>query len=39
MTKENEVYKCEMCGMVVKVSEGGAGELVCCGAPMVKQED
>ena len=26
-----------MCA-VVKVTEGGAGELVCCGAPMAKQE-
>jgi len=39
MTKENEVYKCEICGNVVKVMEVGAGELVCCGAPMILQED
>ncbi|MDA3840301.1 MAG: desulfoferrodoxin FeS4 iron-binding domain-containing protein [Patescibacteria group bacterium] len=39
MTKENEVYKCEICGNVVKVMEVGAGELVCCGVPMIIQED
>jgi len=38
MSKENEVYKCEICGAVVKVTEGGAGELVCCAVPMVKKE-
>lgn len=31
-----EVYKCEMCGNVVEVKEAGGGELVCCGAPMIK---
>jgi superoxide reductase len=38
MASENgEVYKCEACGAVVLVKEGGAGELVCCDQPMVKQ--
>jgi len=30
----HEVYKCEICGNVIEVLHGGAGELVCCGAPM-----
>lgn len=29
-----EVYKCMACGNIVEVVHGGAGELVCCGAPM-----
>ncbi len=38
MTQVNEVYKCEVCGNVVKVMEAGDGELVCCGQPMKLQE-
>jgi superoxide reductase len=34
MAKRLEVYKCEACGNIVEVLEGGAGELVCCGDPM-----
>lgn len=37
-TKVGEVYKCEICGNVVKVIEAGSGDLVCCGEEMVKQE-
>ena len=33
--KRLEVYKCEACGNIVEVLQGGAGELVCCGEPMV----
>jgi superoxide reductase len=29
-----EVYKCEVCGNIVEVLHGGAGELVCCDEPM-----
>ncbi len=39
MTKLNEIYKCEICGNVVSVIETGAGELVCCGQPMVLLEE
>jgi len=35
MTKVNQVYKCNICGNVVEVLHEGAGELVCCGEPMV----
>jgi superoxide reductase len=31
-----EVYKCEACGNIVEVLDGGKGSLVCCGKPMVK---
>ena len=34
MTKQGEVYLCEICGNKVRVLEAGAGELVCCGQPM-----
>jgi superoxide reductase len=34
MAKQLEIYKCEACGNIVEVLHGGAGELVCCGAPM-----
>ncbi|MFZ4440658.1 MAG: desulfoferrodoxin [Syntrophales bacterium] len=34
MAKRYEIYKCEVCGNIVEVLHGGAGELVCCGQPM-----
>ena len=34
MTKQNEVYKCALCGNIVEVLHAGAGELVCCGQAM-----
>ena len=34
MAKRLEIYKCEACGNIVEVVNGGAGELVCCGEPM-----
>jgi len=34
MTKQLEVYKCEVCGNIVEVLHEGGGELVCCGQPM-----
>ncbi len=34
MTKQLEVYKCELCGNIVEVLNAGAGELVCCGQAM-----
>lgn len=34
MSKRSEVYKCDICGAIVQVLNGGAGELVCCGQPM-----
>jgi superoxide reductase len=38
MTQQFEVYKCEVCGNIVEVLHANAGELVCCGQPMVKQD-
>jgi len=39
MTKLMEIYKCEICGNIVEMVHGGAGELVCCGVPMIKMEE
>ena len=34
MAERLQVYKCNVCGNIVEVAHGGAGELVCCGQPM-----
>ncbi len=34
MAARYDVFKCEVCGNIVEVLHGGAGELVCCGQPM-----
>lgn len=34
MANTLEVYKCDICGNIVEVLHGGAGELVCCGEVM-----
>jgi superoxide reductase len=35
MTEKNQVYKCEICGNIIEVLHSGAGQLVCCGEPMI----
>ncbi len=30
-----QIYKCDACGSIIEVLNGGAGELVCCDQPMV----
>ena len=39
MAKKLEIYKCMICGNIVEVLHGGAGELVCCGKPMDRQDE
>ncbi len=34
MAERYQVYKCELCGNIVEVLQGGKGELVCCNQPM-----
>ena len=34
MTEKLQVYKCEICGNMASMVHSGAGDLVCCGAPM-----
>lgn len=36
MAERLEIYKCELCGNIIEVLHGAAGELVCCGQPMAK---
>jgi desulfoferrodoxin-like iron-binding protein len=36
VSKEGQIFKCEICGNVVEVKEAGGGELICCGEPMVE---
>lgn len=38
MTEKMQIYKCQVCGIVVEVLEGGAGQCVCCGQPMQLME-
>ncbi len=39
MPDRYEVYKCDICGNVVELLDGGKGQLVCCGEPMKLQEE
>jgi superoxide reductase len=39
MAERLQIYKCELCGNIVEVMHGGAGELVCCGEPMKLYEE
>jgi superoxide reductase len=41
MANAGEIYKCEVCGNVVFVLDGGDGDLVCCGENMklLSEED
>jgi superoxide reductase len=39
MTKMFEVYKCEVCGNITKVIHNSGGLLVCCGKPMILQQE
>ncbi len=39
MAKQLEIYKCDVCGNIVEVFQGGKGELVCCGQPMQLQTE
>jgi superoxide reductase len=34
MAERYQIYKCDLCGNIIEVVHGGAGELVCCGQPM-----
>ncbi len=33
-TETGEIYECDICGAVVEVKVGGAGDLECCGQEM-----
>lgn len=36
--QKRQVYVCGVCGIVAEILEDGAGELICCGQPMVLQQ-
>lgn len=35
MTQRDQVFKCQVCGNIVEVLHAAAGELSCCGQPML----
>lgn len=35
MTQINQIYKCNICGNIIEMVHAGAGQLVCCGQPMI----
>lgn len=39
MTKQFEIYKCEICGNIVEVLHAGKSALVCCGQEMKLMEE
>jgi superoxide reductase len=39
MTKRLEIYKCEVCGIIVEIIHEGGGKLVCCDQPMKLMEE
>ena len=39
MAEIMEVFKCELCGNIVETLHGGAGQLTCCGAPMISLKE
>ncbi|KPK32539.1 MAG: desulfoferrodoxin [Chlamydiae bacterium SM23_39] len=39
MTKQLEIYKCDICGNIVEVLTEGEGILVCCGQDMTLSEE
>lgn len=39
MTERLQIYKCSVCGNITMVMHSSIGILVCCGKPMVLQEE
>ncbi len=39
MSSKTQIYKCEICGSMVNVINGGAGTLECCNTPMNLQSE
>ncbi len=39
MTTQKQIWKCNVCGNIVEVLHEGADSLVCCGQPMVLQQE
>ncbi|WP_022666989.1 desulfoferrodoxin [Desulfospira joergensenii] len=39
MAEKKQIYKCDICGNMVEVIDGGDGDLVCCGQNMALFEE
>lgn len=39
MPKQLEIYKCEHCGNIVEILQGGGADIICCGEPMKYMEE
>jgi desulfoferrodoxin-like iron-binding protein len=39
MAEISTIYKCNICGQIVRVEKEGAGTLVCCNVPMEKMPE
>ena len=39
MTIKKQVWKCNVCGNIIEILHEGADSLVCCGKPMVLQDE
>jgi len=35
---EGDIYKCNICGNIVKVVNAGGGELYCCGQSITTEQ-
>lgn len=39
MAQQKQIFKCDVCGIIVEALHGGEGSLVCCGQDMVPFEE
>ena len=39
MAKKLEIYKCNICGIVVETLNGGDGQMFCCNEPMMNMAE
>jgi superoxide reductase len=39
LAERYQIYKCDKCGNIVEILDGGQGQLVCCGEPMILLEE
>lgn len=39
MTERLQLYKCNICGNIIEVINGGEGTLVCCSVPMCQLQE
>lgn len=39
MAEVKEIYRCDICGIVVEVINAGPGTMSCCNQPMTLQEN